>query len=303
MMNLEQMEYIKEILKTQSISLAAQNLHVSQAAVSQSISLLEKELGIKLFIRSRSGTAPTEEGRNIIKKALEITRKVEEIKGEAQFLTSVYTGELNIAAIPSLFMTLLPKTLSAFKNDYPQVEIMIKEMGGKEIIEDVKRHKVDLGLVILNEQSLLHSHDHLIFQSLFRGEMRACVHKDSPLAFSSKVKIQDLLDYPFVMYGGLNWEETIRLFEKKYGSINILFTSNNSEVIKKTVSEGLAISMLTDFMLKNDPYVENGDIIPVPLIDYEPTTISFGWIYSRDSSRINIIKKFLEYLHLYVRQL
>ena len=301
-MNLEQMEYVKEVSRTQSISLAAQNLHVSQAAVSQSIALLEKELGVKLFVRSRLGTTPTEEGKNIIRKALEIIKKVEELKGEAQSLTSLYTGELKIAAIPSLFMTLLPKTLSMFKTDCPHVKVSIEEMGGNEIIKDVKQHKIDLGLIILNEQSLLNSQDHLIFQSLFRGEMRACVHKDSPLAFSSKLKIQEMLDYPFVLYGGHNWETSIRQFEKKYGSMNILFTSNNSEVIKKTVSEGLGVSMLTDFMLKNDPYVENGNIVPIPLIDYEPATISFGWIYSKDSSRINVIKKFLEYLYLYVRQ-
>ncbi|MFJ8527537.1 LysR family transcriptional regulator [Bacillus sp. NPDC094106] len=74
-MNLEQMEYIKEISRTQSISLAAKNLHVSQAAVSQSISLLERELGVKLFIRSRLGTTPTKEGKNIIRKALEIIKR------------------------------------------------------------------------------------------------------------------------------------------------------------------------------------------------------------------------------------
>ncbi|WP_026580789.1 LysR family transcriptional regulator [Bacillus sp. J33] len=302
-MNLEQMEYITEVSKTQSISLAAQNLHVSQAAVSQSISLLEKELGLKLFTRSRLGTIPTDEGNIIIRKAFEIMKKMGEIKEEAKSITSLYTGELTIAAIPSLFLTLLPKTLSKFKKDCPHVTVSISEMGGKEIIDDIRQHKVDLGLIVLNKESLIDSQETLIFQYLLQGEMRACVHKHSPLALSKKLRVQDLIDYPFVLYSGHNWESAIQQFEKKYGPLNILFTSNNSELIKKTVSEGLAISILSNFMLKDDPYIESENIITIPIIDYKPTPISFGWVYSKSNPRKSNIKKFLHYLHDYVQQL
>ena len=59
-MNFEQLEYIKEVIETKSMSIAAENLHVTQSAISQSISLLEKEFGVQLFKRSRNGTIPTE---------------------------------------------------------------------------------------------------------------------------------------------------------------------------------------------------------------------------------------------------
>lgn len=104
-MNIEQLEVVKEVFETNSMSLAAQNLHVSQSAISQSISLLEKEIGIPLFKRSRNGTVPTEDGTTIIKIILEILMKVDEIKDEVQSITSVYRGELIIATIASLSMT------------------------------------------------------------------------------------------------------------------------------------------------------------------------------------------------------
>ncbi len=122
-----------------------------------------------------------------------------EIKEEATSITSLYTGELTIAAIPSLFLTLLPKTLSKFNKDCPHVTVSISEMGGKEIIDDSRQHKVDLGLIVLNEDSLIDSKETLIFQYLLQGEMRACVHKHSPLALSKKLRVQDLIDYPFVL--------------------------------------------------------------------------------------------------------
>src|SRR3954465_14477139 len=127
-MNFEQLEYIKEVIETRSMSIAAKNLHVTQSAISQSISLLEKEFGVQIFKRSRNGTIPTDEGKGIITKVLEILKKADELKEEVQSLTSSYNGELKIATIPSIFMTTLPKTLSKFKIDFPQIKVTIMEM-------------------------------------------------------------------------------------------------------------------------------------------------------------------------------
>lgn len=56
-------------------------------------------------------------------------------------------------------------------------------------------------------------------------------------------------------------------------------------------------------MLKDDPYIESENIITIPIIDYKPTPISFGWVYSKSNPRKSNIKKFLHDLHDYVQQL
>lgn len=148
-MNFEQLEYVKEVIETKSMSIAAQNLHVTQSAISQSISLLEREFGVKLFKRSRQGTIPTEEGKKIIKKVLEILQKTDELKEEVQSITSSYTGELIIGTSPSIFMTFLPNTLARFKRDFPQIKVTVKEMEKIDVIDGVNQGKVDLGLIAL----------------------------------------------------------------------------------------------------------------------------------------------------------
>lgn len=299
-MNLEQMEYIKEIIQTKSISIAAQNLHVSQSAISQSILLLEKELGLRLFKRSRFGTTPTEEGKNIINKALKIVENIEKIKEEAQTLTSSFSGELKIAAIPSL-MTFLPKILSLYKKDFPQIKVTIMEMESKKVIEKVKQHTVDLGLTTLQESLRKTLPEHVIFRELdFHADMKVIVHKDSPLAFQKVLTIQDLSDYPIVMYTSQYWENFIHSFEKRYGSMNVLFHTSNSEVIKKTVSEGLAIGLLSSYILLDDPYIESQRIIPLSLIDFNfVSDLSFGCIISEKNAHHGIVVKFLEYIDSY----
>ena len=296
-MNLEQMEYIKEIIHTQSISIAAQNLHVSQSAVSQSISLLEKELGIRLFKRSRFGTTPTEEGKNIINKALKIVEHIAKIKEEAQTLTSSFKGELKIAAIPSL-MSFLPKILSLFKKDFPQIKVTIIEMESKKIIEKVKQHTVDLGFTTIQKSFEQTLPEHFIFEKLdYHADIKVIVPKDSPLAFQKGLTIQDLSDYPIVMYTSQYWENFIHSFEESYGSMNVLFHTSNSEVIKKTVSEGLAIGLLSSYSLMDDPYVESQRIILRSLMDYNfVSDLSFGCLISEKNAQHNLAKKFLAYM-------
>lgn len=296
-LNFEQLEYIKEVVETKSMSIAAKNLHVTQSAISQSISLLEKEFGIQLFKRSRNGTIPTDEGKSIIAKILEVLMKTEELKEEIQALTTSYIGELKIATVPSIFMTYLPKTLSKFKKDFPQIKVTIIEMDNPEVMEEVTHNKVDLGLIALSNTAEHRFPDHISFHSLHsQGRFNVIVPKDSVLAFSKELELVDIREYPFVIYGKNFYNSLIEDFENQYGPLNIIFQSTNSEVIKKAVSEGVGISLFSSLMLVDDPYIESGRIVSIPLSG-SPLNInlSFGGIYSKSRSQSRLIKKFLEY--------
>ncbi len=283
-MNFEQLEYLKEVIETKSMSIAAKNLHVTQSAISQSISLLEKEFGVQLFKRSRNGTIPTDEGKLIITKVLEILKKTDELKDEIQSLKSSYIGELKIATVPSVFMTYLPKALSKFKKDFPQIKVTIMEMENKEVMEQVNQNKVDLGLIALFNSIEHKFPEHIVFHSFHsQGTFKVIVPKDSILAFNKELQLMDIKEYPFVIYGRNFYNDLIEDFEQRYGPLNIIFKSTNSEVIKKSVSEGVGISLLSSLMLIDDPYLESGRIISIPLTGY-PLNINllFGGIYSKN---------------------
>ncbi|QNU04738.1 LysR family transcriptional regulator [Peribacillus butanolivorans] len=301
-MHLEQLKYIVEVAKTRSISIAAQNLHVSQSTISKAITNLEQELSIHLFTRSRLGAQPTTEGKNIIKKAYEIVVKIEEIQEEAQEQTSLINGELNISASPSFFMPILLKALANFKKDYPNFRIVMTETKSPNIIEDVSQGKIDIGLAMLDEIDW-NAHEELVFESLLEGKIMVCVSKHSPLAFSDHITPEELINETVVMYDGVIWKDSISIFMNRYGPMNILFASNNTEVIKKAVSEGLAISFLMDIALKDDHYVKSGEIIPISLINFESNHRSFGWVRSKKKHFSLAAREFLKYLKLHISKL
>lgn len=298
-MHIEQLEYVIAVAKTGSISNAAHSLHVSTPGISQSISNLEKELGLKIFTRSRLGAAPTEKGKKIIKKAYDVLEQLQELREEAKAQKTSISGELKLAASPSLFTLLLRSTM-AFKKDYPHVKIEITENTATEISQTIKSSKLDIGFVALT-QLVLMDRDNLDFEKLLEAHRNVCVSKHSPLAYNDSIEPEELLNESLVVYSGGNMKKFIAEFFKHYGPMTILFESNQIEVIKKTVAEGLAISFFSDLLLKNDPSVLNGDIIALPLID-RSTPIPFGWIRSKHTPFSAAAKEFLKYLKRQVSQ-
>jgi LysR family transcriptional regulator, transcription activator of glutamate synthase operon len=301
-MHIEQLEYIVKVAETGSISIAAQNLHVSQSGISQSITRLEDELGVKLFKRNRRlGAVPTNEGKTLIKKAYEVLMKLHEFKDEAQAYNTVFSGNLKLSSIPG-FMLFLLEPLSAFKKAYPNVNIEISEKTTQHIIEHVKNNQIDIGLITIYED-LLKKGENLIFEVILEGKMMVAVSKTSPLALHKTITPQQLMTQNVILYNG----EYVKRFANKlisqFGQLNILFTTDNSAVIKKGIIEGLGISLVPDFTIKNDPDVLSGEIVPLEIKEYEQENVGLGWVRSENNHYSLNTKKFLEHFKFYSRML
>ncbi|MFJ5761958.1 LysR family transcriptional regulator [Neobacillus sp. NPDC093182] len=292
-MNIEQLEYVVEVAKTKSISIASENLKISQSGISRSISNLENELGMKLFNRSKSGTLLTEDGEKIVKIAFEIVSKLQLLKEEAQEITTSIHGKLKISSSPSV-MTLLLKVIPLFKKDYPGVKLEITEQPENEIIDDIRNNRIDIGLVYINE-NIQNSND-LKYGTLVSGKLNVCVNKNSPLSLHHTLSPKEILDQPLAMFNGVNMKKFIEQFFNDYGEMEVLFMSNNSETVKRAVVDGIAITFIIDLALNDDIYVKNGSIVLIPLIDCGITTIPFGWIRLNNQYFSYLEKEFIKYL-------
>ena len=294
-MNIEQLEYVVEVAKTKSISIASENLKISQSGISRSISNLENELGMKLFIRSKSGTLLTDDGEKIVKIAYEIVSKLQLLKEEAQVITTSIHGKLKISSSPSV-MTLLLKVIPLFKKDYPGVKLEITEQAENEIIDDIRNNRIDIGLVFINE-NIQNSTD-LKYGTLVSGTLNVCVNKNSPLSLHHTLSPKEILDQPLAMFNGVNMKKFIEQFFNDHGEMEILFMSNNSETVKRAVVDGIAITFIIDLALNDDIYVKNGSIVLIPLIDCGITTIPFGWIRLNNQYFSYLEREFIKYLQI-----
>ncbi|WP_153733155.1 LysR family transcriptional regulator [Sporosarcina obsidiansis] len=295
-MNIEQLEYIIKVAETRSISNSSESLHVSQAGISMAITSLEKELGIKIFKRSRTGTVPTEEGREIIKTAYEVVNKLQEIREKAQTHVDIMEKELSLSATQGLFLSILPKALALFKQKYPDVNIIIEEKRGHCVIDDVKNNKVDLGLMQIPKKKPMEQE--LEFRTLLQTKIAITVSKYSPLASRKSISLEEVIDQDLVVYNGPDMQYFIKYLFQHYGKMNVLFSTNNTEIMKKTVAEDLAIAFSYDFGINHDPYYLSGELVSVPLLNLKHDTLELGWIRSSKHRLSKATKEFIKCLEL-----
>ncbi|MGM0900545.1 MAG: LysR family transcriptional regulator [Bacillota bacterium] len=264
-MNIEQLEYVIEIAKRGNITKAAESLHVSHSGVSQAISNLEAELGIPIFIRSRSGTKCTRQGEKVLQLSHEIINKITELK-ELGKLSSEIEGNLSISGAPLFFSTFLPEALHTFRKKHPYVQIEIDASVTDSIIEKVKNSVTDIGFILGSDETLKEITGTVNTHILYKIKLMVTVSKHSPLAKMDAVKPQDMLKYPLVIRNERASRKTWNDIFAKYGPGQVLFYTNIDDVTKNVIANNLAIGFFTDLM-KNDPLVTRGDICLIPYDD------------------------------------
>ncbi|NCC15367.1 MAG: LysR family transcriptional regulator [Clostridia bacterium] len=219
-MTLMQLEYIMEIYHCGSMNKAAQNLFVSQSAISSAIKELEEELGIAIFVRSNRGISLTEEGQEFISKIHPLLQQVNEVE---QFY-SVKNEQNN----PSLYISTqrYPFCAKAFveflkKQNDPSFRYGFKECPMGKVIEEVHNGKSDLGIIFLSDitevflSRLFHSKN-LIFHEMKRLRPHVFMNCTHPLAQKKEISLNELKNYAFVIFSkkeesSLNFSEEAML--------------------------------------------------------------------------------------------
>jgi DNA-binding transcriptional LysR family regulator len=291
-MNLEQLHYIIEVAKTRSLSAAANHLHISQPAISQSIKSLEMELGVKLFARSRLGAIPTREGKVVIRKALEALGKLQEMKDDIMQWSEKQQVELHIASLPSS-MSFMIETVSNFRKDFPHVTIRINEGSSEEILEAVRVNKIDIGLIATN-QTTINQSTGIIFEPMWEGKLVLAVWNNSSLASKKRINPEEMLRQSFALYDDSYVLELVHQFEEKYGPLSIFFISNNINAILTAVVENLAVTIGHDFSFIGNPSYANGKLRLLEIGDVDQERALFGWVRTETNKNAAIANIFIQ---------
>ncbi|ASN04292.1 LysR family transcriptional regulator [Virgibacillus necropolis] len=294
-MQIEQLQYIVSISRYNSISESAKNLHISQSALSQSISKLEEELGLKIFYRSRLGTFQTTEGKQIITLATEVLEKIKCIIDKAEEYKNPDSHELKIGLVSGLYLPFLSTIISLLRSDFPKLTITLIEKGSIEIIDAILDEELDIGILALYENTL-RKKENIHFEILYEENMYVFVNEKSPLTSFSYLTPQQLLNQSFVMFNGeyMNW--FFKKFTNYYGDVEVLFTSSNSETIMDAVRKGLAITIETKMELINNPYIKSKELIPIPLREHIFEKNHLGIVTLKENSTSVERKSFIKLL-------
>ncbi|AXI77197.1 LysR family transcriptional regulator [Peterkaempfera bronchialis] len=263
-MRIEQLEYITAVTRLGSLRRAAEELHISQPALSETVRNLERELGVDLLDRRRSGARISDEGSELLPHIVGVLDAVDRLRRAAhdQHLTSrmVRLGTVNAATVP-----LLVPTVRAFREAHPGTQVEVVGAQQAEIHRALLEGSLDLGLVnYLRGDDLPPD-----FQAteLLRGRPVVCMRPDSPLAALPAVRVADLLREPLiVMRAGYVMHRYVhRLLADRTPAFS--YSTDGAEMGKLMVAEGLGATVLPDFSVTGDPLERLGAITHRPLAD------------------------------------
>lgn len=194
-MDLKQLRHLVAIVETESFSKAAQDVAISQPALTRSIKLLEERLGIRLFNRTTRRVSATEAGLRLYKRAKIILSETESALADLQE-EGAHNRRLRVGMAPMFATTLVPKAIQAFSETVPNVEVVV-ESGLFETLA-ARLAQADLDLVVSNFPYGGIAED-LASEPVFDIDVAYLTSADHPLADQTNVKVTDLLSYPWAV--------------------------------------------------------------------------------------------------------
>lgn len=263
-MNLKQLEAFVRVAETKSFSTAAKMLFLTQPTVSAHIASLERELNTCLLIRNTKGVALSEAGKELYAYAeqmLELEQKIRERFG----LTGRQSGSvLRIAAstIPSQY--LLPDIMARFRKEYPEEQLKLFETDSSGVVEMILSHKADVGFTgtVLERGSCTYIpfyQDELVILTPAAERYRA--RKDADIA-------SWIPEEPVILRekGSGTRKEALRLLAQTgidITRLNVAAMMENQETIKRSVSSGMGISILSKLAAREE--IDSGKLLAFPL--------------------------------------
>lgn len=194
-MELRQLKYFITVAEELHFGRAAESLHLSQPALSKQIQALEDSLEIQLFERTKHWVKLTIAGQKFLETAYRILHEVEEGIQVTRQVATGEMGKLRIGFTEATLFSLAPDIVKTYREQYPQVELVLTSGGTETHVEALRTHQIDLGFVYLpiREPSLS---IHPLFEEVYIAALPAS-HR---LARQKQIALQALATEPLIFY-------------------------------------------------------------------------------------------------------
>lgn len=275
-----------EVARTGSFSLAAQNLFITQSAVSKRIAQLESQLKTRLFDRIGRSINLTEPGRALLPQAERILTQFEDARRLLDNLSGEVSGRLSLAASHHISLHRLPETLRAFVQQFPQVEMDLRFYESEVAYDAVVHGDIELALITLSPES----DPRIVAETLWIDRLHYCVAADHPLAGQTNIEFDQLNAYPAILPAANTF--TYQIVQQQLSSLglepNLGISTNYLDTIRMMVASGLGWSLLPETLMDEQLVRLN--------TGGQPVERPLGYIYHRERTLSNAARELLRLL-------
>ena len=251
-MDLKQLKSLVTIVENNfNISQAAEQLNLVQSAVSQQISRLEGEIGVKVFVRTGkrlSGITPV--GEEIVAYAYRTLANANSILEIAHDSINESEGMLRLGATHTQAQYILPPVIKDFSLEYPDIELQIHQGTPQQLVTQAIHDEVDFSICT----EALGLHPDLLSMPSYNWNRSLIAPKNSPILEHDVLTLKILSEYPIVTYvHGFTGREVFNETFKKAGlKPQIVLSAADTDVIKTYVRNGMGVGVIANMTYLTD---------------------------------------------------
>ena len=279
------MRIFVSVFQKNSITKAAQELHLAQPSVSLAVRELEDYYGIRLFDRIGRHIAPTECGKEFYRYAVHIVSLFNEMEKKMRNWDTF--GTLRIGASITIGTHILPVLIHRYQDQFPDLMIEAKVSKSASVEDEIIHNGIDLGLIETQP-----SHPDLRAVPFMTDSMCAIMAPDHPLASVKSISLAELSRFPFLMRekGSAGRKLLDAAFSLQQITVSPRWESTSTQALVKAVAEGLGVSVLPYLIVKKD--IEEGTVRQIPL--NQPIRRNLNVIYHKSKFLTDNMRAFVD---------
>ena len=285
---LKQVRYFVAVAEFGTVSRAAQELSISQSAVTEGIKDLEAHLGVKLFERRRRGLDTTHQGHIFLRHAKAILTEVVNAEISLSGASNEMRGKLNIGVTSLTAGYVLSDILSRFRRAWPGVEVSAVEDTGEYLEHLLVGGELDIAVMIASE---LRNPQALHSDILTVSQFRLWLPFGHPLSSKESISLTDIAAEPQILLD-VDEMQGNRLLSALGSRPNIAFRTKSVEAVRSLVASGAGVALLPELVYR--PWSLDGDRIESRDVSGALPVVQFGLVWRRGASQSNVTRAFLD---------
>ena len=286
-MELRHLRYFLAVAEELHFGRAAGRLQMAQPPLSQQIKQLETELDVQLFARTRRKVSLTAAGQVFQQEAQQLLLQLDQAISKTQQASRGEVGKLAIAFVSSAMYSLLPDYLKQFREQYPQVDIILHELSTQEQIQGLLENRLDIGFMRPPVD-----HKTLQAKSVLQEPLVAALPVHHPLAGQKQISIRDLQHESFVLFPRSKavhlYDQIISICHQGGFSPKVVQQAAQMQTILSLVTACMGVAIVPD-SLQN---LQRLGVCFVPFI--EPTPQAEVCIVWKQDQTMPVVKTFVQ---------
>jgi DNA-binding transcriptional LysR family regulator len=246
-MELRHLRYFIAVAEELHFGRAARRLNIAQPPLSQQIRNLEDELNSQLFSRTNRRIQLTEAGQFFLKEARQILAHAEQAALTVQWVSQGEVGRLVVGFVGSVVYSFLPENLKVFRERFPGVEVVLRELNTSEQAQALLNKHIDVGFLYppVNDPRL-------VFKSILHVPFIVALPESHPLSGHKEIRLGELAREPFILFSRSSepviYDKSIIMCHKAGFSPRMAQEASQIQTVLGLVASGLGICVIPSFI-------------------------------------------------------